>query len=133
MPVNKIKGKTITVQEYRNLLKGRVVKKKLKYGNKLSISNGEKYDSNKEKNRHGLLILQEKNNIIKDLKRQVKFDFLVNEKHICSYVADFTYTITKSGKYVVEDVKSIATRKNRVYAIKKKLMDAIFNINIYET
>ena len=37
------------------------------------------------------------------------------------YIADFTYT-DGEGRFIVEDVKSEATRKNPVYAIKKKLM-----------
>ena len=37
------------------------------------------------------------------------------------YIADFTY-VDGEGRFIIEDVKSEITRKNPVYAIKKKLM-----------
>ena len=37
------------------------------------------------------------------------------------YIADFTY-FDSEGKFVIEDVKSNATRQNAVYSIKKRLM-----------
>lgn len=37
------------------------------------------------------------------------------------YIADFTY-FDGEGKFVVEDVKSEATRKNKVYSIKRRMM-----------
>ena len=37
------------------------------------------------------------------------------------YKADFTY-YDSAGNFIVEDVKSEATKKNSVYQLKKKLM-----------
>ena len=46
------------------------------------------------------------------------------------YVADFVYT--EDGKTVVEDVKSVATRKKESYIIKRKLMLYLKKIKIKE-
>lgn len=45
------------------------------------------------------------------------------------YVADFSYT--RDGVFIVEDVKSEAT-KTRVYGIKKKLVRERFGVEITE-
>ncbi|OQA06328.1 MAG: hypothetical protein BWY67_01977 [Bacteroidetes bacterium ADurb.Bin397] len=55
---------------------------------------------------------------------------MVKEKKIATYIADFTYM--EKGQYVVEDVKSDFTRKNPVYRLKKKLIEAIYNLKIKE-
>jgi len=47
-------------------------------------------------------------------------------------VADFRYI--EDGKEVVEDVKSVITKKHPVYALKKKLLLKQYpNINFLET
>lgn len=46
------------------------------------------------------------------------------------YTADFTYN--RYGKYVVEDVKSEFTRKEKDYVLRKKLMLHVHDIEIYE-
>ena len=51
----------------------------------------------------------------------------------CRYVADFVYRDLKTGKRVVEDVKSEATKKKESYIIKRKLMLYIRGIRILET
>lgn len=68
---------------------------------------------------------------ITKLERQKEFELTVNDQLICVYVADFTYE--QDGKLVAEDVKSKMTRKLPVYAIKRKMMKAIHNIEIRET
>ena len=57
------------------------------------------------------------------------FSIDVIEVHICDYESDFTYR--REGKLVVEDVKSKAT-VTYAYRIKKKLMLAVFGIEIQE-
>jgi hypothetical protein len=51
----------------------------------------------------------------------------VQGKLICTYVADFKYL--ENGKEVVEDVKGF---KTPVYKLKKKLVEAIYGIEIIE-
>ena len=67
--------------------------------------------------------------IISDLELQKEFELQPaftdcegNKVRAIRYKADFTYTDNETGKTVVEDVKSEATRKDAVYKIKKKMM-----------
>ena len=62
---------------------------------------------------------------------QVRYDLVVNGVKIGFYKADFvTY---KYGKVLeVIDVKSEMTKKLPVYRLKKKLLKAIYNIDIVE-
>ncbi len=61
--------------------------------------------------------------VITDLEQQPAFRLVVNDKLICSYIADFRYAMGDSGLVIVEDVKAIATR---AFSIKKKLVEALF-------
>jgi len=105
--------------------------KKSKYNNVRVGVDGEKFDSKKEADRYGVLLLLEKKGEITNLKKQVTYRLEVNGYLICKYIADFTYNIGET--LVVEDTKSIVTRKLRVYLIKKALMKAIYNIEIKES
>ena len=86
------------------------------------------FDSKKEANRYGELRLLERFGKIANLKLQPEFACVVNGKKVCKYTADFRYT-TPSGE-VIEDVKGV---KTTVYRIKKKLVEALFGIEITET
>lgn len=102
--------------------------KKPKYGNKKTVANGIEFDSKKEANRYNELRLMQHAGIISDLKTQKKFEIIINGQLICSYIADFSYK--KDGVIVTEDVKGF---KNSIYRLKKKLMKAVHNIQIFET
>ena len=101
--------------------------KNSKYNNAKTVVDGIEFDSEKESIRYAELKMLEKAGAIQDLKFQVPFilqpAFYKNGKRIqaIKYVADFTYT--KDGETVIEDVKSDATRKNKVYQLKKKMME----------
>jgi hypothetical protein len=101
-----------------------------KYRNTRVVVDGIEFDSIKEAKRYGTLKILQKAGEISDLKLQVRMDILVNSKKIAAYIADFTYM--EKGHYVVEDVKSEFTRKNPVYRLKKKLIEAIYNLKIKE-
>lgn len=45
------------------------------------------------------------------------------------YVADFVYTNTETGEYIVEDAKGVRTKD---YILKRKLMLAVHSIRIKE-
>ena len=64
---------------------------------------------------------------ISDLILQPKFPVEVCGKKICTYVADFLYH--ENGQKIIEDVKGV---KTPVYRLKKKLVEAIYNITINE-
>ncbi len=73
---------------------------------------------------------QQRRGAISDLRRQVPYKLMVNDKLVCKYVADHVYV--ENGETVVEDVKSEFMSKNPVFRIKKKLMAACLGIEIRE-
>ena len=110
-----------------------------KYKNKKVAYDGMVFDSIKECNRYKELKMFERAGVIRELRTQVKYILIpsqyLNGKCVereVSYIADFTYFDCKECKYVVEDVKSAITRKNKDYIIKRKLMLYTHNIKINE-
>lgn len=110
--------------------------KKSKYHAQKTVLDGIKFDSKKEANRYAELKLMERAGLIKGLQRQVRFELIpafdVDGKHYrpTSYVADFVYTDTKSGKQVVEDCKGFRTD---IYRLKAKMFANKFGVSILET
>lgn len=122
-----------------------------KYGNKKTEVDGFVFDSKAEANHYLELKLREHAGEIFALELQPSFLCVVNGKRICIYKADFRYkeytptetirTIEKDGsvtakeieftgfKSVVVDVKGFKTKE---YILKKKLVEALFNITITE-
>lgn len=105
-----------------------------KYHNKRVITPDGKFDSKKEHIRFMELQIMQKAGIIKDLKRQVKYELIPSQRvagkvveRSVSYIADFEYT--EAGQKVVEDVKGL---KTDVYIIKRKLMLQRYGIQIKE-
>lgn len=135
-------GKNLTKHRVEKLGKNDLVKRqspelasesgetgrKNKYGNKKCMANGITFDSKKEMYRYLELKGLEDAGLIVDLKLQHHFtlseSFLRPDGELIrkiEYVADFTY-VDSEGNFVVEDVKSEATRKNPVYSLKRRLM-----------
>lgn len=107
-----------------------VTTKKTKYGNKKTNIGGVTFDSKKEANRYLFLMDRLNKAEISALRLQVKFTIVINEIKVCDYICDFVYV--ENGVMVVEDVKSEATKKIRVYRLKNKLMWAVLGIKISE-
>ncbi len=101
-----------------------------KYANELTTIDGVRFDSRREARRWLELKLLEGAGLISDLRRQVRFDLVVNELPVCAYLADFVYH--ERGETVVEDVKSVATKRLPVYRLKKKLLKALTGLDIRE-
>ena len=82
---------------------------------------GIRFDSRKEAARYSELKLLERAGAIRDLQLQVPFELIPKQEgeRACTYVADFVYTDTRTGRQVVEDAKGMRTD---VYKIKRKLM-----------
>jgi hypothetical protein len=89
---------------------------------------GEVYDSKKEAGRAQELDFLLKGNVITGWERQPVFECVVNKKKICTYRADFKVTYPK-GYFEIEDVKGF---KTPVYRLKKKLVEALYGIEIKE-
>lgn len=103
-----------------------------KYGAKKTVIHGIQFDSKKEAARYTQLKLLERAGEINDLELQPTYRIEINGVLVCKYVADFQYLDKKKSETIVEDVKSEATRKNRAYRIKNKLMHAVHGIKITE-
>lgn len=95
------------------------------------------FDSKAEARRWRVLCVLQDAGTIADLKRQTVFELIPRQtdeagrvlERACTYKADFTYW--QGGHFVVEDVKSRATRTPE-YRIKKKLMLQVHGIRITE-
>lgn len=100
-----------------------------KYHNKKIVIDGIEFHSKKEGNRYRELKLLERAGMIKDLEIQPAFLLLPGFKkngityQKTTYIGDFKYFDVEQDKYIVEDVKSPATAKDKVYRIKKKLFE----------
>lgn len=116
-------------------------KRKGKYNNTLTDRDGTegkkiRFDSKKEAARYDELMLLLAAGEISDLRLQHEFTLMEaytkpdgDRVRATKYKADFTYW--QNGEFVVEDVKSPAT-KTKVYAMKKKQMHDKFGITIRE-
>lgn len=100
-----------------------------KYGNKKTEYKGEIYDSAKEAERAFELDMLLKQGEIKSVERQPAFKIEINGRKICTYRADFKITYA-DGHEEIEDVKGVRTA---VYRLKKKMVEAIYGIEIKET
>lgn len=68
--------------------------------------------------------------VISDLELQPAFILVVNGTKIGKYLADFAYNL--DGQRVYEDVKSPATQALRLYRLKRKLVKALYGVEIRE-
>ena len=94
------------------------------------------YDSRKEYQRSCLLKAMQRSGLIRDLREQVPFELIPNQRgpdgkvieRALVYKADFVYT-DSDGNTVVEDTKGFRTKE---YIIKRKLMLLVHGIRIKE-
>ncbi len=118
-----------------------------KYRNTKTEVDGIVFDSKKEAARYNELKRLESMGEIKDLKRQVRYELLPEQREPdsigkrgavkngkiiereCVYFADFVYTRTEDGKTVVEDTKGMRTKD---YILKRKMMLYFYGIRITE-
>jgi hypothetical protein len=96
-----------------------------------TIVDNVRFASKREAARYGELKILEKSGLIGNLQLQPKLRLNVNGKAICTYVGDFSYQEHFVGvsRKVLEDVKGV---KTPVYRLKKKLVEAIYGIEIRE-
>lgn len=115
---------------------------------------GIRFDSKKEAARYEVLKVMQKSGVIKNLRMQVPFVLIPDQREAdvwvpykkpingevgrwkpgkvierrCVYVADFVYE--QEGQIVVEDVKG---RRTKEYIVKRKLLLHQYGIKIKET
>ena len=117
-----------------------------KYGNRKVATEDGTFDSVKEARRNAELQLLAAAGEIHDLRRQVHFELIPQQREpdtigprggvikgkvlekACEYIADFCY-IDADGKKIVEDTKGFRTKD---YVIKRKLMLYVHGIRIRE-
>ena len=99
-----------------------------KYRNVKTEADGHIFDSKKEAARYQELKLMQQAGDISNLRLQPKYCIHIENDKICDYIADFAYI--ENRHHIVEDVKGI---KTAVYRLKKKLLRAIYGIDIRET
>lgn len=109
-----------------------------KYKNKLVVIDGITFDSKKEGDQYLLLKMRERLHEIDRLELQPVFPIYIDTPDrgrigIGVFKADFRYWEHYCGKDTlrVVDVKSTAT-KTEAYQLRKKLVEAIYNITITE-
>lgn len=90
------------------------------------------FASKKEARRYGELKLMEFGRLISHLVLQPKFNIRIDGVDICRYVGDFQYW-ANNDTVIVEDVKGM--RKGAAYEmfkLKKRLVKAIYGIEVVE-
>lgn len=134
---------SMSIDQYRREILKQSNKTKTAKRNKFNAQkielDGMTFDSKKELKRYIELKAMQQHGEIFELEHHTKFELapktkLEGEKRVkpaLRYFADFTYYIS-SGEYIVEDVKSAATRKLASYRNKKHLMKTVFNIDVRE-
>lgn len=102
-----------------------------KFNAKRTVVDGIAFDSKKEARRWQELRLMERAGDITHLERQKTFDLTVNGMKVARFVADFVYFW--HGHRIVEDVKGYQNKgapHTRVFEMKKRLMLALYNIQV---
>lgn len=124
-----------------------------KYGAVKTTVDGIAFDSAKESRRYQELLNLSRVGQVRGLRVQPRYTLCAlivvgadlrdvnagqidNQRHpVCEYVADFEYEELYNQsrwRFVVEDVKSVATRRKEVYRLKRKLFEAQYAIQIQE-
>ena len=88
------------------------------------------FDSAREATRYVELKAMSQGGAIEDLEIHPEYPFILNGHKIGKYIADFAYFDREKEESIVEDVKGV---KTAVYKLKKKLMLALWSIDILET
>ena len=101
----------------------RRTKRKGKYNANGRHLDGIWFASNAESLRYLQLKFLQSIGEIVDLRCQFKMPCKVNNLLVCTYIADFSYTVAATGRQVIEDVKGYAPV---VYKLKCKLVKACY-------
>ena len=100
------------------------------YNQKVVTDDGKKFDSKLEARRYRILQYMQDSGKISNLETQVKFQFVINDVNIGSYIADFAYLHNADNRIVVEDTKNEYLAKEPIFTYKKKLMKALYGIDV---
>ena len=121
----------MNVEDYKKLVKKT---KSSKFSNIKSEIDGYKFDSKKESEFYGSLKIKKQAGLIKDFKMQVPYEIIVNNIRIANYFLDFLVE-NNDGSFDYIDIKGKDSKTNKfvktgVFALKKRLVEAIYGIKI---
>jgi len=111
-----------------------------KYHARAVVRDGIRFGSQREARRYAELELLQKAGRISELKPHPAFQLHVALKDVAGgltaipvgkYTADSQY-YDEMGVFVIEDVKSPATRKSEAYRLRKRMVEAQYGITITE-
>jgi len=128
MPENKQSMTAAEFREYQRTGKfpgAEPAKKKNKYGAVRNEVDGIIFDSTREADRYGVLMMRYK---AKEISKPIHH--YVFQLVGCTYECDFLYLDYDKKEFVIEDAKGTLTD---VYKIKRKMMKEIYDITILET
>lgn len=125
----------MTEEEYRAFMRARgkdvpqaeTKEVRRKYRNIPTTVEGKKFPSIHEAETYKLMKLQWRNGKFLGLATQVEFLLPGGVVYRCDFV-----TLNKDGTYTVFDAKSVATKEDKAYKIKKKQMKNCIGIEIQE-
>lgn len=129
----------MNVDDFRkkfSLKDGKIVKKtkSSKFNNIKTEIDGYTFDSKKESEFYGSLKLKKQAGLIKDFQMQVPYEIIVNNIHIAKYFLDFEIENNDGTKEYIDikgkDKKTNKFIKTGVFALKKRLVEAIYGIKI---
>ena len=104
-----------------------------KYGARPVVIDGIRFASTREGKRYAELKLLAKAGEITCLQLQPKYEVYAGDVKLFTYIGDFQYYTFKGGRdglgTVIEDVKGVRTP---VYRLKKKIVEAVYNLEIVE-
>ena len=122
----------LTQQEYEKTIYKQLYKPIInKYNNKRIVIDGINFQSTGEGRYYQMLKRKLDAGLIKGLKRQIPFEFVINGFSIGRYVCDFG-VMHHNGIIEIIDHKSKATAEIDLYQWKKNLMYACFGVKIKE-
>lgn len=119
----------VASKTFRKALDALISPRTGRYGIKRVEVDGIIFDSADEGKRYRILKSEEAMGVIRDLRMQVAYPYAEKGRHCFTYKSDFNFTVAATGEEVVEDVKGV---KTPVYNLKKKLIEARYDIEITE-
>lgn len=89
------------------------------------------FHSKTEAERYLELKMLERFNDIGHLELQPQFKVEINDRHFCTYTADFRYYDFTREEWVIEDVKSTYTDKDPAFRLRRKAAELYHDVTIH--
>jgi hypothetical protein len=93
---------------------------------------GRVFDSVAETKYYAELKTRESLGEVSDIECQVEFRVQINGQHFTSYKVDFAFTDTATGQIQYVEIKSVATRKERDWPLRRRAVQLFHGITIQE-